>query len=408
MSEAGFQFPFTRQAALNRLADFVSAAGRDYAARRNYDFGPDDRSNVSALSAAVRHRLVLEEELVRAALDAHGLRTAEKFVQEVCWRTYWKGWLEMRPSVWTRYRRERDDAFARLATEPSLRRRYEAAINGTTGIECLDAWTGELLRHGYLHNHARMWFASIWIYTLNLPWQLGADFFLRHLIDGDAASNTLSWRWVCGLHTQAKTYLARASNIETYTGGRFVVPEGQLASDAPPFEEGGPGPAVLALQPADRPDPALATMLLLHEEDLHAESWGLALADLRAILTLDALDWRSPEPAGQCAIELTQAAIADGAARASAHFGVQASSLVSDGLAAAAQAAGARQIVTMRAMTGPLKDRLEAERAALDAAGIRLVELRREWDARFHPHAGRGFFKLKEAIPGALQAMAIT
>ena len=50
-----------------------------------------------------------------------------------------------------------------------------------------------------MHNHVRMWFASIWIFTLNLPWQLGADFFMQHLLDGDPASNTLSWRWVAGI-----------------------------------------------------------------------------------------------------------------------------------------------------------------------------------------------------------------
>ena len=66
-----------------------------------------------------------------------------------------------------------------------------------------------------------MWFASIWIFTLELPWQLGARFFLEHLADGDAASNTLSWRWVAGLQTKGKRYEASSYNIETYTKGRF-------------------------------------------------------------------------------------------------------------------------------------------------------------------------------------------
>ena len=61
-----------------------------------------------------------------------------------------------------------------------------------TGIEGFDDWARELVDTGYMHNHARMWFASIWIFTLRLPWALGADFFLRHLLDADAASNTLS------------------------------------------------------------------------------------------------------------------------------------------------------------------------------------------------------------------------
>ena len=66
-----------------------------------------------------------------------------------------------------------------------------------------------------------MWFASIWIFTLNLPWQLGAEFFIQHLYDGDAASNTLGWRWVAGIQTQGKHYLASEWNIKKFTNNRF-------------------------------------------------------------------------------------------------------------------------------------------------------------------------------------------
>ena len=79
----------------------------------------------------------------------------------------------------------------------------------------------ELKETGYLHNHARMWFASIWIFTLKLPWQLGADFFLKHLLDGDAASNTLSWRWVAGLQTKGKHYLATTWNINKFSAQKY-------------------------------------------------------------------------------------------------------------------------------------------------------------------------------------------
>ena len=190
-----------RQAGLDRLKAFTPLMGRRYATQRNFNFGPDDRSNISVLSAHVRHRLVLEPELAQAALNAHGLQAAEKFIQEVCWRTYWKGWLELRPSRWSEYKTELSQALSALGEDEALRRRYEAARDGQTGLECFDAWMSELMQTGYLHNHARMWFASIWIYTLELPWVLGADLFLRHLIDGDPASNTLSWRWVGGLQT---------------------------------------------------------------------------------------------------------------------------------------------------------------------------------------------------------------
>ena len=66
-----------------------------------------------------------------------------------------------------------------------------------------------------------MWFASIWIFTLELPWQLGAEFFMQHLYDGDPASNTLGWRWVAGIQTQGKHYLATEWNINKFTNNRF-------------------------------------------------------------------------------------------------------------------------------------------------------------------------------------------
>ena len=93
-----------------------------------------------------------------------------------------------------------------------------------------------------------MWFASIWIFTLRLPWALGADFFLRHLIDADAASNTLSWRWGAGLQTVGKTYLARTENIARYTNGRFA-PRG-LAHDGTQL--------ILSREGMGRPPTALA------------------------------------------------------------------------------------------------------------------------------------------------------
>ena len=208
----------TRTAALERLSAFAPKAGRTYAERRNYDLGPGQHSDVSTLSPYVRCRLITEEEVLQAVLAKHSRETAEKFVQEVYWRTYWKGWLELRPQVWDHYRQLLSRAWNDVQTQGGLRARWETACKGETGIDCFDAWAHELAATGYLHNHARMWFASIWVFTLELPWELGADFFMRHLLDGDPASNTLSWRWVSGIQTQGKTYLARTSNISKFTG----------------------------------------------------------------------------------------------------------------------------------------------------------------------------------------------
>lgn len=228
-------FPTEKIQAMARLKAFVPNAGKHYAQRRNFDHGAGRHKDVSCLSPYVRRRIITETEVLHAVLGAHAYNTAEKFIQEVFWRTYWKGWLEMRPSVWRDYQKQLGIFSSQIATQSGLRQQWEAACLGDTGIDCFDAWANELVTTGYLHNHARMWFASIWIFTLQLPWQLGADFFLRHLLDGDPASNTLSWRWVAGLQTAGKTYLARPDNIAKFTNGRFF--KSGLATSAQPVGE---------------------------------------------------------------------------------------------------------------------------------------------------------------------------
>ena len=198
------------EAALQRFLDKGAAS---YEARRNFDFGPANRSNVSELSKFISHRVLFEYDVVQRALAQYPTEVVGKFIQEVFWRIYWKGWLEHRPAVWNDY--------ASFDNDSTPERLFQQAVTGKTGIDCFDYWSNELQNTNYLHNHARMWFASIWIFTLGLPWQLGAKFFMQHLFDGDAASNTLGWRWVAGIQTIGKHYVARATNIEKFTNGRF-------------------------------------------------------------------------------------------------------------------------------------------------------------------------------------------
>ena len=92
-----------RHIALEKAQIFLSSSILEYAKKRNFDHGPSAHQNVSGLSKYISHRVLSEYELIRQVLSLHKYQTVEKFIQEVLWRIYWKGWLEMRPSVWTEF-----------------------------------------------------------------------------------------------------------------------------------------------------------------------------------------------------------------------------------------------------------------------------------------------------------------
>ena len=207
------KFEISRDGALKQLDAFINSELANYSFKRNFDLGPKDKSNVSCLSPYISHRLITEHEVAKTVLAKFPYQKVEKYIQEIFWRVYWKGWLELRPQVWTDFIED----LKGLKEDES----YKKAINGETQIECFNDWVKELKENNYLHNHTRMWFASIWIFTLNLPWQKGAEFFMKHLYDGDAASNTLSWRWVAGLQTKGKHYVAQSWNISKFTNNKY-------------------------------------------------------------------------------------------------------------------------------------------------------------------------------------------
>ena len=221
-------FETSRAKALNQLNNFVENNLGEYSKLRNFDFGPEKRSNISCLSPYITHGIINEQEVIQKALSKFSFSKNEKFIQEVLWRTYWKGWLELRPNVWADFLIELNQ----IKNEFKDNKDYIAAIEGKTKVDCFNEWVKELKENNYLHNHTRMWFASIWIFTLELPWQLGAEFFMQHLYDGDAASNTLGWRWVAGVQTQGKHYLASEWNIKKFTNNRFQ--NIKLNENAPP------------------------------------------------------------------------------------------------------------------------------------------------------------------------------
>jgi len=390
-----FETP-SRAKGLAHLEVFAPRMGRAYAGNRNIDVGPCPAAHVSGLSPWIRHRLVTEEETVRTAIRAHGARDADKFIQEVLWRTYWKGWLEMRPDVWNRFELDRD----RVAHDGET---LCAAEEGWTGIEGFDDWARQLTATGWLHNHARMWFASIWIFTLRLPWQAGAAFFMRHLLDADPASNTLSWRWVAGLQTVGKTYLATPENIARFTEGRFR-PTG-LAKVALPVE-GEPVPAIRPLPEASRDVPDGPQLLLVTPEDLCPET-VLTGGQIAGVVCVSAPDVGGR---GEPARRFLEGALADAAARARTHYGsasIQMDGIDGPRLVDAAIAVGARGIVTAYAPVGPVASALAAARPEIAAAGLSFAMVRRPWDEALWPLATKGFFPFRERSETILRGLGL-
>ena len=400
----------TRQDGQALLNAFIPSMGLNYERSRNFDIGPGQHGNVSQLSPYVRRRLVLEWELIHGALNAHGPRVSEKFIQEVFWRGYFKGWLELRPTVWSQYRHGLAEDLSALETNSALRARVDAAESGRTGLEYFDAWVNELITTGYLHNHARMWFASIWIFTLGLSWRIGADFFYRHLLDGDAASNTLSWRWVAGLHTRGKAYTAEGWNIQKFTAGRFHPDFGELSKDIEPLDYTEPLglPDIQRLRDPLKPDVKLPSLLLLTDEDCCVEDCELTAFSWVAVASLASSQARSPREVSASVIEFERGALADAAKRNKLmplNFEATSSGDSVRGLIDFIIQSGAKQVVTAYLTQGPTRDLLEAHRSVLQVHGIRLSEWRRDWDTQIWPHASAGFFKVKQKIPDFLRQL---
>ena len=414
----------SRTQGLEQLEAFISKAGRAYQTHRNTDLGPGRHGHVSLLSPYLRHRLIDETEVLSQVLAEHSQSEAFKFVQEVFWRSYWKGWLEQRSLLWPEYQQQLPGILQRQTQNRRQSDDYNAAVNGATHIPLFNEWCEELVRTGYLHNHARMWFASIWIFTLKLPWQLGADFFVRHLMDGDPASNTLGWRWVAGLHTAGKSYLATAKNIKTCAQARlagrsdqelglnklatstFNLPEHLSAKALQKTEIRWPAPETA--DPAGYQANHGRTALLLTEEDL---TW-MPSQQPQGIVALSASPRSVIASCSDVVRHFTESAIHDGLQRFTGHY-------ASLGLPCAESAlddeALVRWLVEQRmdavvcayAPMGPTRLRLRALRGQLACKGISMRMQMRDYDRLVWPHASRGFFQLGKRIPEFLDIMRL-
>lgn len=397
-----FQFD-SRAAARMRLAAFLPRIP-DYGANRN--FVASDHPHVSGLSAAIGSRLLGEEEVIRAAHRAHGPLAAMKFIQEILWRTYWKGWLEAHPGVWTGYRARVPALLAGLGGRD--RRRFDAIVAADTGITVMDRFVAELLSTGYLHNHPRMWFASYWIHGEGLPWELGADFFARHLRDSDAASNTLSWRWVAGVQTLGKAYIVRRSNLERYCAqellsdtrgldrlddGRIRAREINDPSDATPR----PLPDLPAV-PSALPEPY---GIWIHPDDLGVENTACAWLRPVSVASSTSTNLARSFAASDHRILFLQAATRDALERCAAHFRchteLHVARSTAEGMLRWAKKQRLKAIVAMRPYVGPGYEIADTVETALREAGVRLLWCRRPYDTRLFPLAKKGFFRFWES-----------
>jgi deoxyribodipyrimidine photo-lyase len=202
-----------RAMALERLATIDPPT---YARTRNHVAGA-----VSRLSPWIRHGVLSLAETRDAALArVDRPEAAEKFVAELGWRQYWR---EVQAALGDRIHHDVEPP-ARDWREPHrLDRVPEEVLEARTGMACIDAFVHRLHETGWLHNHERMWLASWLVHVRGVHWRAGADWFLEHLLDGDPASNHLSWQWVAGTFS-AKPYLFNRENLETYTSGIHCRP----------------------------------------------------------------------------------------------------------------------------------------------------------------------------------------
>ena len=397
----------TREAGLKRLKEFAPFAGETYSNERNFDFSFTKKNSVSALSPWIKHRLITEEEVLIEILKYHSPHSAMKFIQEVFWRGYFKGWLEQHPTVWSHHNEKLIKEYTKLENNKFVRENYMSAINGETGIECFDFWCEQLKSTGYLHNHVRMWFASIWVFTLKLPMELGADFFMLHLIDADAASNTLSWRWVSGLHTKGKAYAARASNIEKFTNGQFN-PSGQLVEDINPLTENIDHPLV-TLPQLDKSIQKDA-VLLVTEEDCSPET-SLETKDLEVEILPLYLEKKYPrwiEPNNSVRF-FSNTAVQNTCQRLG-QLGVEKIDKTkwTDTILEASDRLGTKNIIIPKVPVGAVKSKLRKVKKNLAEHDIYIYEHYKNYDMYTWQHASKGFFKLKKQIPNILHQLGLS
>jgi deoxyribodipyrimidine photo-lyase len=180
-----------------------------YAKSRNFFTGA-----VTRLSPYLRYGVMSLREVRDFALaKARNNGDATKLVNELGWRDYWQRlYIKLGDGIW----KDQEEYKTGYNANDYVTTLPEDIREGTTGLVCIDSFSRDLRKIGYLHNHARMWMAAYMVHWRRIRWQVGAKFFLEHLLDGDPASNNMSWQWVASTFSH-KPYFFNRENLERYT-----------------------------------------------------------------------------------------------------------------------------------------------------------------------------------------------
>lgn len=176
----------------------------EYGQTRNYINGA-----VTYLSPYISRGVISTKQVYESCIARNiAPKAIEKFIQELAWRDYWQ-------QIWIDKKNDIDGDLKNVQTEVENRLMSEAFLNCTTGIQAIDHALEGFYQTGYLHNHVRMYLASMATNIAKCHWKTPAKWMYYHLLDADWASNALSWQWVCGANSNKK-YYANQENIDKY------------------------------------------------------------------------------------------------------------------------------------------------------------------------------------------------
>ena len=184
-----------------------------YAKSRNFLTGA-----VTRLSPYIRYGVLSLAEIRDKVMNrVQHQDEATKLINELGWRDYWQRlYAKLGDDIW----KDTEPYKTGYSTQDYAQTLPDDIASGTTGLVCIDSFSRDLRSTGYLHNHGRMWIAAYMVHWRRIRWQVGASWFLTHLLDGDPASNNMSWQWVASTFSH-KPYFFNRENLERYTEGVY-------------------------------------------------------------------------------------------------------------------------------------------------------------------------------------------